>query len=313
MESLFGQVHAALSANGLLAYIPGGERANGKLAWVDRKGVAEFLEAPQRVYGVVDLSPDGKRLAVEVADVTDYIWIYDIERREGRRLFSSENNRAPAWAPDNIRIAHSSAPRDMPPGLVVRDVDGATAPTQVVKFSSDARWFPDGRALATHTYESGPNISFISIDGKIESTIVNKENSIGFVDPSPDGRWLAYSIEQSGRSEVWIRSYPDGKVSRQISTDGGIEPIWCPCNGKNELFYRKGNRWFSTKVTPTPEVHWDPPRLVFQTDFIDTPGYSYDISPDGQRLLVVKRAEPDVQNKIDVITNWYQTLDHKGQ
>ena len=134
-----------------------------------------------------------------------------------------------------------------------------------------------------------------------------------FVTPSPDGRWLAYSIEQSGRSEVWIRSYPDGKTSRQISTDGGIEPVWCPCGGNNELFYRKGNRWFSTKIVTSPELRWDPPRQVFQTDFIDTPGLSYDVSPDGQRLLVVKRAEPDVQNKLHLITNWYQALDHKAQ
>src|SRR5262249_58967849 len=78
MESLFGQVHAAVSPAGLLAFVPAGERALGKLAFVDRKGVTAFLGAPRHIYGVVDLSPNGKRLAVEVADVTDYIWIYDI-------------------------------------------------------------------------------------------------------------------------------------------------------------------------------------------------------------------------------------------
>jgi len=75
-----------------------------------------------------------------------------------------------------------------------------------------------------------------------------------------------------------------------------------------ELFYRKGNQWMASAVRTTPELSWDPPRPVFQTDFLDTPGRSYDVSPDGQRLLVVKRAEPDVRDRIHVITNWTSLL-----
>jgi hypothetical protein len=91
MESLFGQVHAIASNNGLIVYVPGGDHTIGRLAWVDRKGAVEYLNAPPHVYGVVSLSPNGKRLAVHMADVTDYIWIYDIERREGRRLPAAES------------------------------------------------------------------------------------------------------------------------------------------------------------------------------------------------------------------------------
>ena len=77
--------------------------------------------------------------------------------------------------------------------------------------------------------------------------------------------------------------------------------MWCECG---ELFYRNGNRWFSARIRTAPELQWDAPRLRFQTDFIDTPGRSYDVSPDGKRLLVVKRAEPDIRNRIDLVLDW---------
>src|SRR5262249_24906645 len=215
--------------------------------------------------------------------------------REGRRLFATDNTLAPAWAPDNARIAYASV-KDTPSSyrIFVRGVDDAGPPTEIIKMANDVRWSADGRTLAVHHFDGAEAVvAFLSsTDGRIESTIKSRDIAPGMLAFSPDGHWIAYSIEQSGQSEVWIRSYPDGKISRQISTDGGIEPVWCPCGGNGELFYRKGNRWFSTTVTTNPELHWDPPRQVFQTDFIDTPGLSYDVTPDGQRLLVVKRAEP---------------------
>jgi serine/threonine protein kinase len=209
MESLFGQVHAAVSASGLLAYVPGGERANGKLAWVDRKGVVEFLEAPQRVYGVVDLSPNGKRLAVEVADVTDYIWIYDIERREGKRLSSPENNGAPAWAPDNVRIAYVSNIKDMPftKRILVRSVDDAAMPTEIIKTALDARWFPDGQTLAMRHFDGRDGeIAFTSTDGKIESTIKNKDLALGLWTLRPtDAGWHIRTKSRARRKSGFDR------------------------------------------------------------------------------------------------------------
>ena len=79
--------------------------------------------------------------------------------------------------------------------------------------------------------------------------------------------------------------------------------MWCPCGG---LFYRNGNRWMSVGVRTQPDLQWDTPRLRFETDFVDTPGRPYDVSPDGTRLLVVKRATADVRNRIDLVVNWRQ-------
>jgi len=304
MESLFGQVHASASNNGLLAYVPGGERAVGKLAWVDRKGNVQFLDIPARVYGVLDLSPDGKRLAVHVAGIKDYIWIYDLERREGRQLAGTEHNGWPVWSPDNLTIAltsFSKAGRK----ILARRVDEGAATKEIVSMRGDREyatsWLPGGGALALSWFPDG--VSFVTLGGKPAGFRASGHSEWG-PEFSPDGRWVAYNSSETGRSEIWIRSYPDGKTSHQISVDGGIEPVWCPCG---ELFFRNGNQWLSARIISSqPELRWDPPRPAFQADFIDTPGRSYDVSPDGQRLIVVKRAAPEIQTKLHLITNWHE-------
>jgi hypothetical protein len=135
--------------------------------------------------------------------------------------------------------------------------------------------------LAYSTFAEG--FGFVSLDGK-RVGFSSKASEWG-PEFSPDGHWVAFSSSETGRSEISVRSYPDGNSPHQISLDGGIEPVWCRCG---ELFFRKGNQWLSARILSTqPELRWDSPRLAFETDFIDTPGRSYDVSPDGQRLLVI--------------------------
>ncbi len=301
MESLFLMLHAASSTTGLAAYVPGADLSVGKLAWVDRRGAVEYLDVPERVYGVIDLAPDGNRLAVHVADVKDYIWIWDIQRREGRRVANPMPEGFPLWSSDGRRLAGGT------PGLIsvlLHNVEPSGAVGEGVTIGSMQRlpgsWSPQDDVLAVWLL-SPFRTEFLGIGKPV--------NVAGFdgIFPafSPDGRWLAYNSTQTGIEEVFIRSYPEGKVVGQVSIGGGSEPRWKP---SGELFYRNGHRWFSTHVSIGPEPHWDPPRLVFDTEFIDTPGLSYDVSRDGQRLLVVKRAQPVSQSKINLIVNWFEAL-----
>ncbi len=131
-------------------------------------------------------------------------------------------------------------------------------------------------------------------------------SNVWSVDFSPDGHWVAYASDETGRYEVFLRSFPAGEMVRQVSVDGGIEPVWCWECG--ELFYRRGSQWFSTRVSLQPELSWEPPCLAFETDFIDTVGRSYDVSPDGQRLLVVKRTHEPTRTKIYLVHNWFEEL-----
>jgi len=119
---------------------------------------------------------------------------------------------------------------------------------------------------------------------------------------SPDGQWRA--CNRGG--QIYLRSLTDRDVVRQVSTDGGTEPRWCRAG--NLLFFRKGKRWLATSVSFEPEPRWDPPRVVFETDFLDTDGYSYDVSPDGQYLYVVKSAAPDERRTVHFVTGWTEEL-----
>ena len=163
-------------------------------------------------------------------------------------------------------------------------------------------WSPDDRVLAV----SGKNqdrwqIGFLDLE----------EETVAWVDSggsyqwgpafSPDGKWVAYTSNETGAFEVWIRSYPDGSVVRQISDGGGLETMWSPTG---ELFYRRGDRWMSVAITTEPTLSWSAPRQVFQTDFIDTLGRSYDVSSDGQSLYVVKQPEPPDGTRVHVVTGW---------
>jgi serine/threonine-protein kinase len=299
MESLFGMMHAASSSTGVVAYAAGGDLSVGKLAWVDRRGTVEYLEVPERVYGLIDLAPDGSRVAVHVADVKDYIWVWDLTRREGRRVASQNPEGFPVWNRDGRRIAGSTEASRR--SVIVHDVEpnGAVGAGTTLEEKGRAAqdWSPQGDVLAITRFPEF-RVEFLGIDKP-----VNVAGFEGFFPAfSPDGRWLAYESTQTGTSEVFIRSYPEGKVIGQISIGGGIEPRWMP---SGELYYRDGRRWFSTRVSTNPQPRWDPPRLVFNTEFIDTPGWSYDVSPDGRRLLVVKRVQPIAASRINLLVNWF--------
>lgn len=303
MESLFGIAQSTSSNTGLLAFIPGSDISVAKPAWVNRRGDVEYLNVPERVYGVVDLSPDDNRLAVHVADVKDYVWIWDIQRQEGRSIPSQIAEGWPAWSSSGLKLATSPGFEETA-YIIIHEISRECVVSKTTKLDSGAtagRWSPDDEVLTTRILGEILQVGFIGLKGSVN--VPSFEG--GFGNFSPDARLVAYLSRETGRSEVFMRSFPGGKVVGQLSTNGGSEPLWMP---SGELYYRDGRRWYSTNVTTLPELRWDPPHLVFDTDFIDTPGWSYDVSKDGQRLLVIKRTKPITTSHIDIITNWFEVF-----
>jgi len=307
MESLFGMVHAASSSTGVVAFASGGDLSVGRLAWIDRRGTVEYLNVPERIYGQLDLAPDEKRIAVHVADVNDYIWIWDIARQEGRRVVHDRAEGIPHWNAVGRRLTgiefgstsqvliHDVEPSgNVDPGQPLAGVKGTLA-----------EWSPQGDVLAVENYFTS-RIDFVGVD---KPTNVASGFEGFFTTFSPDGRWIAYQSTQTGSAELFVRSYPQGKIVGQVSTGPGWEPRW---TSRGDLFYRDGRRWLSTHVSADPEPRWDPPRVVFQTDFTDTPGQSYDVTNDGQRILVVKRTQPVPTTRINLLVNWFEQLNRPG-
>jgi Tol biopolymer transport system component len=301
MHALYPHLQLATSDAGVVAYVPGGDVAVASMAWVDRQGKTEFLPIEPRVYGRFDLSDDGRRLAIQVGDTNDYVIIYDMQRGSSRRLSTTESAGWPKWSPAGDLLANTSFGEGKPYRMMVWRVDSDRPPVAVVESQSritPSTWSPDGRRLTFYEYPSN-RIATASVPHE-GATSLSKADYLSFSssshDISVDGRWLVYSD-----AGINVRALPLGEQVYKIS-DTGTEPKWC--RGCNEIVYRNGNRWFSAAVRPGAAFDWSPPRLILQTQFNDSPGPSFALSPDGQRILIVKRKEDRPRNVIHLVHGW---------
>ena len=123
---------------------------------------------------------------------------------------------------------------------------------------------------------------------------------------SPDGRWLAYG--SAGRRGVYVSRYPRSGTEEKISVGVGAsyEPRWS--RRSDELFYRNGNRWMVTTISTDPEFTWTQPKLLFETNFVDSLAVSYDVAPDGRFLIIKPSHEESDATRLNVILNWFEEL-----
>jgi serine/threonine-protein kinase len=311
-----GAAQYSISTTGSLVYVPGGVKgAERKLVWVDRNGAEQPLAAPAHAYESPRFSPDGRRIAV----VTDgQIWLYDLSRETFTRFtFEGNANSRPVWTPDGKRIAFFST-KDGPLNLFWQLADGSGGLEKLA--TSDFihvpdSFSPDGQLLAFHEANptSGEDILVLRLsDRKVQPFLRTPFNE---ADPrfSPDGRWIAYMSDESGRSEIYVQPYPGPGGKWQISTDGGTEPVWNR-NGR-ELFYRNENKMMAVEITTQPNFALGNPRVVFEGPYVlaTVPISNYDISPDGRRFLMVKPTEQALAapTQINVVLNWFEELKQK--
>ena len=306
MDGLFANVQAAASDNGVLVYAPGGDSARGRLAWVDRDGGTEFLLTPERAYGQLDLSSDGRRLAVDILDVRDHILIY--EPGLGETLLQGPVHQyAAVWSKGGDKIAYTRKEPNGQYQILVQVPYSGRAP-EVVAEGDDLNWVTavlwmvnDSRVVV----QTWPQIRRFSAggDGPLPAGLEVSTEYESFIDLHPDGRWVAVHTGD----HVEVRSL-DGALRYQVSAGFGTEPRWCAAC--DELFYREGNRVFSVRVRATSDFEWDPPQLAFDIqDFIDTGGQSFDVTPDGQRAIVVMRERVLPRDRIQVVTDWTSVLE----
>lgn len=175
-------------------------------------------------------------------------------------------------------------------------------------------WSPDGQFLGFH--ENNPKTkkdlwTLRVSDRKAEPFLRTPFNEAGPTF-SPDGHWVAYSSDESGRYEIYVQPFPGPGGKWQISTDGGLEPAWNR-NGR-ELFYRSGKKMMAVEVGTTQSSFTaGKPKLLFQSDYVSVsptqPNTAYDVSPDGQRFLMLKETGRAISNtQINIVQNWFEEL-----
>ena len=313
-----GAAQYSFSLTGTLLYVTGSvTAAQRKLVWVSRSGTEQILPADTGDYDNPRISPDGHRVALEVGT---QIWIYDLSRDTLTRFtFEGTQSSDAEWTPDGKHISFRSN-RDGPSNIYWQLADGSGGLERLTtgQFLHIPRsWSPNGQFLAFH--ENNPvtkkDIWMLRLSDRKIAPFLRTPFNEGAPTFSPDGRWLAYSSDESGRFEIYVQPFPGPGGKWQISTEGGMEPAWNR-NGR-ELFYRSGNKMMAVEVTAHPSFAAGKPKMLFQGAYLSVaPGQTntaYDVSPDGQRFLMVKEVGRAVSStQINVVQNWFEELKQKA-
>jgi serine/threonine-protein kinase len=310
-----GAVQYSFSATGSLAYVPGAvQSAQLKLVWVTRNGTEQPVAAPARGYVFPRLSPDGRRIAVGIIDQETQVWLYDLSRETLTRFtFEGNVNLSALWTPDGRRITFQSD-KEGPQNVYWQRADGSGGLERLTTSdytSVPSSCSPDGQLLAFVQIDpaTGFDIWVLRLTDRKAQPFLRtpyNETSPRF---SPDGRWLAYISNESGRHEVYVQPYPGPGGKWQISTEGGTEPAWNPSG--RELFYRSGDRMMAVNVSTRPSFTVGKPHVLFSGPYEPTPATfsNYDVSPDGQRFLMLKPSETEqAPAQINVVLNWFEEL-----
>jgi serine/threonine-protein kinase len=308
-----GAVDVSLSRGGVLAYVPQAVGADDRtLLRIDEHGRTEPLPAPRRGYETPRLSPDGKRLALAVLEGASYsIWTYELGRGTLNRLTIEQDSRGAVWHPDGRLLAFTTATTGAW-NLFLQPADASTAAHQLVKrpyFLFPTSWSRNGRFLAyteLHSTSSRDIWILDRADGSLAPFVVTPAEEMGAMF-SPDGRWIAYSSNESGVPEVYVRPFPGPGGRSQISTEGGAEPVWSP-DGQ-ELFYREGGRMMAVGITQQPVFAVAKPRALFDDSYRrgdHVPGY--DVWPGRKFIVIRDSAQAPPPTRIHVVINWFADL-----
>lgn len=309
-----GVANFDISANGTLVYILGQADGGARtLHWVDRAGRSEKLPLPPRSYLHPRISPDGRRLAIEVEGSSHDVFVYDFATGVLANFTNDGISHWPIWSPDGSRIGYRSGPMGRF-RLFQMAADRSAAPVRLDTpgiSSSTGSYGPGGRAMVYTdiTYGKANKVMVTALDQSGQATPLD-DTSFAQGSPkfSPNGQWLAYCTNESGRPQVYVKEFPNG-AKIQISNDGGNDPVWR--RDGRELFYRNGDRMMAVPVSAGDRFDagrsqelWRGPYSHGMSSSCGAPGLSssnYDVSPDGQRFLMIQDEDVDKTSSSNLV------------
>jgi serine/threonine-protein kinase len=338
MNTSVGDANFSISRNGTLVYVAGaGAFVQNvyprSLVWVDRHGIETPIKAPTRSYGVARLSPDGTRIATDIRSPAGDIWVWDLTRETLTPLnLDPAFDLAPVWTQDSRKIIWSSSRGGGNPNLYLQSADG-TGPVERLTTSERAQFAtavtPTGSQVLFFSPSAASGVGSLAAVDLFSATIDARGTRAQpllesaaqklAAEISPDGRWIVYQSDESGRREIFVRPFPQVEAGRwQISTDGGTRPAWS--RKGDELFYLDGNDQLTEVRVQVGATTFMPgkPARVLNAKYVagsTTRGYdlrSYDVSVDGRRFLMLKETAGVSTSAplptMTVVVNWIEEL-----
>jgi serine/threonine-protein kinase len=273
------------------------------LVSVSRTGEEQIANAERRSYANPRFSPDGQRIIVQAGD----LWMQDIARGTFSRLTTGTmlSNGFPIWVA-NGRVMYRS-----PAGLRVQGTSGPEDDLHVIPGTTDLDYpgaiAPDGDSLVflRSTEETSFDIRMLSLSDPAKmKTVLQTRAYEGGVRLSPDGRWMSYVSDETGRNEVYLTPFPGPGARLQVSTEGGTQAVWNP--GGNEIFYRIDEKMMSVQLTEGSALKLTSPKMLFEARYAYGAGITipnFDVSHDGQRFIMVKPESG--AGRLNVVLNWF--------
>jgi eukaryotic-like serine/threonine-protein kinase len=317
-----GSAQFAVATDGTLVYAdaPGAMVAPRTLVWVDRSGKETPFGAPTRPYLQARLSPDGTRVAVVIADQDQDIWVWDVERATLARVTADpSNDAAPVWTSDGQRLIFASLRDGGVFNLWWQAADGTgTAERLTTSATTQAPTSvsPDGRNVVffENTLPRQLDLWRGALPGMEVSPLLNTSFSESNGEISPDGRWLAYQSNNSGRLEIYVRPFPNAAASQSaVSTSGGKMAAW----SANELFFFEPDGALARIPFDARSARWHAgasTKLFGPLYFAGGDFYlprTYDVSRDGQKFVMIKAPGGDSTSApagLIVVQHWDQEL-----
>ncbi len=286
--STTGAAHYAISGSGTIVFVPGTSADQRALIWRDMDGRTQPLPLPADNYFDPSISPDGSMLALVI----------------GVRMITT-------WT--RIAFYSNAGAR---PGVYVRTADGQTQPELLFPVSElreyPNAWSPDGRVLTVEALGGTPTqtdvVQFV-FESATKHALLRTTFQEHLTSFSPDGKWMAYTSNESGDAEVYVQAYPPTGGRWQISSSGGASPRWSP-DGR-QLFFRSGPRLMAATVHAQPAFRADRPRMLFDNVSEDRPDgdLMYAVARDGGRFLMMRATQAAASaTRVQVAVNWASTL-----
>jgi len=304
----------AVSDNDVLVGQTGAGIAFSQPLWFDRKGHQEGAVGKAGVYGSVFIAANGRSVAVDSTDMTSLntdVWTYELQRESAQRLtFDPGFDVVPIWSPDASRLVFSSNWGEHV-DLYMKNSDGAETEKVIVhdefnKIPSD--WFRNGEYIL---YTRGPDLWFLTLPALKSTLFIKAPSIVRNGQFSPDGKWVAYASNETGKWEIYVTSFPDARGKWQVSTGGGEEPRWRG-DGKELFYISSDSKMMAVPVTIGANFDAGAPLALFQAvprqPVSTNDQFVYDVARDGQRFLILTQVKRPESRPMSVILNWSARL-----